>query len=102
MPPIVLNDEQAVLLDVRDRDPDLVDVADERQRRRAVPRAHAGERVPIVSDVTSANSAAASRQTAARGLLVARGARQRSGVAERGRGSPRLADSSRRTYRGVR
>src|SRR4029079_6218483 len=36
--------EQAALLDVRDRDADLVDVADERQRRRAVPRAHAGER----------------------------------------------------------
>ena len=33
IPPSVVNDEQAVLLDVRDRDTDLVDVPDERERR---------------------------------------------------------------------
>ena len=44
MPPIGVNDEQPVLLDVRDRDADLVDVADDRKRRRTLPGADARKR----------------------------------------------------------
>ena len=78
IPPIVVNDEQPVLLDVRDRDADLVDVADERERRRAArPRATRANDEPSASACTSANAAAASRQTARRLRLVTRTARAR-------------------------
>src|SRR4051812_45415406 len=38
--------EQTVLADVGDRDPDLVDVADDHEGRSALPCPHAGERAP--------------------------------------------------------
>ena len=66
MPPSSVKREQAVVLDVRDGDADLVDVADDRERRRiALPARTRANDEPSVSEVTSANGAAASRQTLA-------------------------------------
>ena len=59
--------EQAVAVDVRDRDPDLVDVPEDRERRALRPAATRAKELPRVSPCTSANLAAASRQTAAAG-----------------------------------
>ena len=59
--------EQPVLLDVRHRDPDLVDVTDERERRRAVGTASAPARTTCRACRTSPRRTptAASRQTRA-------------------------------------
>ena len=57
--------EQPVVLDVRDRDADLVDVADERERRRALAGADARERrAERVASAPRRTPTAASRQTA--------------------------------------
>jgi hypothetical protein len=57
--------QEARVLDMGDDEPDLVDVADDGHARPpAVPATRAVDE-PIVSTPTSANSAAASRQTVA-------------------------------------
>ena len=67
-PPSTLKESRPSLADVRDRDADLVDVADERERRARPRRAPTrANEVPSVSELTSANAEAASRQTAAAG-----------------------------------
>ena len=63
MPPIVVNESSPFSSMFVIVDPDLVDVTDERERRRAVaPARTRANDVPSVSDVTSANAEAASRQ----------------------------------------
>jgi len=57
--------EEAVVVDVVDDQPDLVDVADDRERLAVRRSGHGATVEPTVSCVTSAKAAAASRKTAA-------------------------------------
>ena len=58
--------DEALLVDVGDREPDLVDVADDRDQRLRVLARHPRDRRADPVGVSSANDAA-SRQTAAAG-----------------------------------
>ena len=96
-PPSALNESRPSSLDVRDRDADLVDVADERERRRALRPARARARTTCRACRSSPRRTPRRRRATPRPPAPrARRARPRAGGRGGDPGSARLADSSRR------